>query len=85
MSSATLDDLFAQPTDEATPWYWGRLKLTEHEHLLVRRQGQQVIILEANAQSAEVLCHTLKVEHARALLVLTQEASVFVGAWASRI
>jgi len=79
----TLDDLFTQSTDEATsPWYWARLTTKTHEHLLVRRAGELLHVVDSDPTSKVCRFYALSLEQAQRAIVLGERAKPGVALWA---
>ena len=77
----TLDDLFTQTDDEAT-WHWARLTTRAHEHLLVRRAGELVHVVDSDPTSKVCRFYALSLEQAQRAIVVGEPAKPGVALWA---
>lgn len=78
----TLDALFAQTDDETSPWFWARLNTKTHEHLLVRRAGSLLHVVDSDPASKVCRFYAMTLEQAQSILVLGEQAKPGVALWA---
>ena len=77
----TLDDLFAQ-TDETSPWFWARLTTKTHEHLLVRRAGELLHVVDPDPVTKVCRFYVMTLAQAQHAIVLGEQAQPGVALWA---
>lgn len=78
----TLDALFAQPTDETSPWFWARLHTKTHEHLLVRRAGELLHVVDPDPVTKVCRFYAMTLPQAQGLILLGEQAKPGVALWA---